>query len=220
MPDQQRPQSGAVTGENVLQADDKDMVRALREIVRRGILTFRALPDPDAKFLRQGRSWQVVHDAREAYGYASVTVRDFQPTALEIDQAMVVLTWLTWLSKQDGGEAVKRITAWAMGLPVWRIAQRENVSEKTVNRRIDRSICDIMNTFVGTDVDLEIVDEPHKATPFAMSWTPKQSWDEAFGDLDGAREVTVQTVYVYGHGLMRNGKKWRDGGHKAEKLVA
>lgn len=213
----------------------RDSVRAIREIIRRAILTFKALPDPDARFLRQGHSWQIVRDASEAYGYAEASVKDFQPTPHEIDQAMIVLPWLSWLWEEEGGDAVKRIIAWAMGIPMWRLAQREHVSERTIDNRIDRSVTAIINNVIGTDFRFAVVDEPYKSTPFAMSWdtaptrrytnplamesVEKPAFSEAFAGTPHRYLAKVTTVYVYGKGLMRNGKKWEDGRRKAEKLV-
>jgi hypothetical protein len=189
--------------------DLPDAIRAIREIIRRAILTFKAEPDRDASFLRQGNTWHVVHSVNEAYGYSPAAIRDFTPTRHELDQAEIVETWLTWLYRVEGKASRDRIIAWALGTSLWLLAQDEKVSERTIVRRIDRSIVKIINKLVGTKFDLQIVDEPYKATPFAMVWEKP-----AYAD-----KVTIQTVYVYGKGLMRNGRPWNDGGRKAERFV-
>lgn len=214
----------------------KDSVRAIREIIRRAILTFKALPDPDAKFLHQGRSWDIVRNVNEAYGYAEASVKDFEPTPHEIDQAEIIIPWLAWLWEHEGDIAVKRTIGWAMGIPMWRLAQNERVSERTIDNRIDRSVMAIINHCIGADFKLEVVDEPYKSTPFAMRWeraTATHDWSKPLhtqeagpgefqDDLSSKPRhylANVTTVYVYGKGLMRNGRMWNDGRRKAERMM-
>lgn len=186
----------------------RDVIRATREITRRGILSARALKDNDARYLELGRRWQVVHEAASAYGYAQL---DFAPTPYEVDQAYVVMDWLGFVKRGEGRDAMLRIIAWAIGTAAWAMAKREQVSEKTIERRIDRSMVTIANAFFGTGFKIIVVDEPYKSTPFAMM-------------CEGAKplyadKVVIDTVYVYGKGLMRNGRRWNDGRAKAERFV-
>lgn len=192
----------------------EDGIKVIREIIRRAILTFKAIPDHEARFLRDKGSWHWVRQSMsEAYGYSAASVREFQPTAYEIDQALEVLPWLAWLSEYDGRDAVKRILAWAYGVPLWRIAQKEGVSERTASRRIDRSIVQIINRVCSTTFTIEVVDEPYRSTPYAMI-LEKPVIKKGYDYSDGLK---VAKVYVHGKGLLRNGKAVRDGMEIAER---
>ena len=93
------------------------LVTAMREIIRRAVITLAVLRDPDKRFLGLSQLPQhVVHDVKEAYGYSSVSVREFQPTALEISQMEVVLPWLVWLRRDHGDIEARRFIGWAMGV--------------------------------------------------------------------------------------------------------
>lgn len=194
---------------------DKDMIIAVREIIFRAILTFKALPDREARYLRQGTAWAgIVGDANLAYGYGDTFARAFQPTPYEMDQAMEVSPWLAWLWKEEGDIAVKRIIARAMGIPLWRLAERERCGEKTITNRIDRSVAAIIGEFFGKNVEIEIVEEPYEQTPFAMVIEkPAQICPEH------KYFAKVMKVYVHGKGMMLNGRIWRDGRHRAEKYL-
>lgn len=198
-------------------ASDRDIIRTFREIIRRAVLTIRAIPDIEARFLHTGRVWgDIVHDVNEAYGYGNAIVRSFQPTPYEIDQAFEVWRWLVWLGEIEGQIAVKRITAWATGISTWMLAEREGCSERSIMNRIDRGVAHIVEHVTGDTFELAVVDEPYKETPFAMvlkkaeAATPAGGWAKASPGYLG-REVVVGKVYVYGLGLMRNGKSWSAG---------
>ena len=60
---------------------------------------------------------------------------------------------------------------------------------------------------------IEILEEPWKDTPFALSWYSGE-WDVKAGVEKIAR---VRTVYVHGKSMMRYGKRWNDGRRKVEK---
>jgi hypothetical protein len=44
------------------------------------------------------------------------------------------LSWLTWLKREDGEREAKVITARAIDVPVWRLAQRYNCCAETIRR--------------------------------------------------------------------------------------
>src|SRR5689334_5990785 len=117
-------QVGAVAASN----DDEiraELIGAVREIVRYALMTLNALRDPDKRYQGWARlPMHIVHDTREAYGYAAPAVRRFQPTPRDIDQMEVALPWLAWLRRDQGStRTVRLIVEWAAGVPVWSLAQ-------------------------------------------------------------------------------------------------
>jgi len=180
------------------------LIQALREIIRRAVLTLVAVRDPDSRYRGMAKlPVNVVHDVTQAYGYVSASMR-FVPSAYEIDQMEVVLPWLAWLRHGLGDDqACKRILAWSMGSPVWRIAQREQCSERTILNRMDRSICEIIQKFVGVDMEVERIEEPYKSTPYALVF------EKAPGPHGG--EVKIKRVYIGGLGFMKGSRRMRRG---------
>ena len=182
-------------------ASPSQLLSAMREIVRRAILTLAAVKDPDKRFMGFSSLPQhVVQDVKEAYGYSSASVRSFAPTAYEIDQMEVVLPWLAWLRREEGETAMRRIIGWTMDVPMWRLAHREDCSERTITNRIDRSMSKMIGQFWGDEVEIEYVDEPYKSTPYAMIIERPEGRD---------RKCVIQKVYVGGVGMMKGGKKLR-----------
>jgi hypothetical protein len=181
-----------------------ELIGAVREIVRYALMTLNALRDPDKRYQGWARlPMHVVHDTREAYGYASPAVRRFHPTPRDIDQMEVVVPWLAWLRREHGECAVRRVIGWSLGLPLWRIGQREGCSDRTVSNRIDRSICAIIQQFVGVDLPVERIEEPYRGQVYAMVWEYPQ------GPVSG--EVKLMKIYIGGRGLWQAGKGFLDG---------
>ena len=177
------------------------LVTAMREIIRRAVITLAVLRDPDKRFLGLSQLPQhVVHDVKEAYGYSSVSVREFQPTALEISQKEVVLPWLVWLRRDHGDIEARRFIGWAMGVPTWRLAKRENCSDRTIMNRIDRSVSLMIEQFAGAHIAVEVIEEPYKSTPYALVFERP----EAIGE-----PVRISKVYIGGIGFMKGGKRLR-----------
>jgi Domain of unknown function (DUF6362) len=117
-------------------------IEQLKLIIRDAWRTLSMLPDPDARFRRMfGRSWPlpVVRDPNTEYGATPASWLG-TPTAREITDMERVLVWLVWLRGEEGEFAISRVSAWSMGTSLWKIAQREHCSERTVSRRIDRSV--------------------------------------------------------------------------------
>lgn len=184
-----------------------DLIYCLREIVRRSVMTLAALRDPDRRYV----GWStlpanIVHDVRDAYGWSSASVRGFAPSPHEVGQMEVVLPWLAWVRREESDAACRRILGWAMGAPVWRLAQREGCSERTIHNRIDRSVVAIIRRFVGVEIEIEAIDEPWKGAPFAMVY------DFPAGPHGG--EVQIRKVYVGGIGFVKGGKRIRTGQEK------
>jgi hypothetical protein len=157
----------------------------LKITVKNAWITLSMLPDPDARFRRAfGRSWTlpIVHDPNLAYGSIPASWLG-TPSAHEITLMEATFEWLVWLRCQeppDGGEySIKRISAWALGQPVWKIAQRERCSERTIHNRIDRSIAKISAKFKNVEVEIEQIEEseprPDRIRGFNPPLEPDQS---------------------------------------------
>jgi hypothetical protein len=178
-----------------------DLLAAVREILRRAVMTLAAMRDPDRRFLGlQQMPQHVVHDVQQAYGYSSTAVREFIPSAYEIEQADVVLPWLAWLRRQHGDKECRRFIGWAMGAPIWRLAKREGCSDRTINNRIDRSVSLMIAEFVGAEIEVERIEEPYRDAPFALVFERP----EQFG-----APVKISKVYVGGIGFVKGGKRLR-----------
>jgi hypothetical protein len=133
----------------------------LKLTIKNAWLTLSMLPEPDARFRRAfGSSWTLPTFRSSKDGdYPSEIYTKLIPSPHEITVMEAVFEWLTWLRGQppdDGGEyAIKRIAAWSYGVPVFRMAQREHCSERTIYNRIDRSIAKISSKFKDVEVDID-----------------------------------------------------------------
>lgn len=188
---------------------DSRIILAVREIIRRAILTYKALPDPDASFLNSSPYRDVVQDYRDAYNRSELALR-FTPTPYEIDQAETVMDWLYWL-RRTNDDAHARLFRWALGVPMYRLSQIENVTEKTIKSRIDASVASIIHHFFGASLQVEEVDEPYKKTPFAFV--------EEKPRADKFEKVVARKVYIHSKGYFINGRPWRDGQHKIKEKM-
>lgn len=181
-----------------------ELLAAIRELIRLAVKTLVALQDPDAKYLGWARMpMHVVHEARHAYGRDDVREPKFRPNPKEISQMEFIGPWLAWLRREEGDRALRRIMAWSMNVPMWKIGQREGCSDRTVMNRIDRSIAAIVGNFVNVDVTIEVVDEPHKGAVYAAIF------EKPPGPHGG--EVILRKVYVSEKGFMKGGRKMRSG---------
>ncbi|MGL3214095.1 DUF6362 family protein [Bradyrhizobium sp. BR 1433] len=110
------------------------------------------------RFLNVSQVWsRATEDATLAHGYNETRVR-IVPTAREIAQAETVADWLAWLGHHHGG--VPRLVAWANDEPIWRMAERERCSERTIHNRIDKSVALILEHFGGVEHGVETIEEP------------------------------------------------------------
>lgn len=179
---------------------------ALKAVIKRAIIVLDALGDSELRFQTSGQQWnRAIDDAGMAYGYSEAKVR-FIPTAREIAQADIVADWLSWLGQHHGG--VQRLVSWAHDDPVWRMAERERCSVRTIHNRIDRSVAAILKEFGGVEVDLpEINEKPDNAhAPNFMTQRP----------MPGESPITNQhgKVWLDGVGFMKAGKRLNDGRNK------
>jgi hypothetical protein len=142
-----------------------------------------------------------------------------------------VFDWLSWLRRQIpekkhdyeivGDYAIRRIAAWAYGVSIWKLVQREHCSDRTIRRRIDRSIAKI---------GVEFKDEIEKIIPrFQMDSEELQPIEEpephqdrirGFGDkatADAPDNLEPGRVYADGS-MMFRGKKYKSSYDFDEKL--
>lgn len=185
---------------------------ALKAVVKRAIIVLDAQGDSEMRFQNTGQVWnRAINDAGMAYGYTETRVR-FIPTAREIAQADVVADWLTWLGVHHGG--VPRLVSWAHDEPIWRMAERERCSERTIHYRIDRSIAAILAEFLDVEVRIpEINEKPGRAhTPNFMTERPAVP----SGPDHTERHLIEQhgKVWIDGIGFMKNGRRINTGHDK------
>jgi hypothetical protein len=196
----------------------------LKLIIRDAWRTLAMLPDPDARFRRAfGGGWTlpVVQDARDAYGSTPASYRG-SPTPREVSIMEAVFEWLAWLrrqipkKKQDyevvGEYSIRRIAAWGRGVSIWRLAQREHCSERTVHRRIDRSIAKIGVEFrdeIERIIPQFIIDG--EEMPPINEREPRQERIRGFGDRATAESPgSLEPGRVYADGSMRfRGERYR-----------
>ena len=190
--------------------DARTMLIALKEAIRRAIVTLNAMGSSDQRYLALGSAWAGAgDDPTLAYGYGETVVR-IQPTAREISQAEIMSEWLIWLGTQDG-TAVKRLSRWARGTQLWLIADLERCSPKTVMNRIDRSIAAILKEFGGLDAEIPVIEEPHLRRPYQLSFAAQEPMVAEAGRISPGR------VHIGGVGWMRHGKRLRDGSERIDE---
>jgi hypothetical protein len=99
--------------------------------------------------------------------------------------------------------SIKRLAAWSLGVAVWKMAQRERCSERTIHNRIDRSIAKVLAEFYSESVDVEIINEPEFLPERIRGFTQKPEKPSA-GPLEDAGKV-----FIAGIGFMFRGKSYR-----------
>ncbi|MGM4967414.1 DUF6362 family protein [Tardiphaga sp. 1201_B9_N1_1] len=186
---------------------------ALKSVIKRAIIVLDALGDSEMRFQSQGQVWnRAINDAALAYGYTEATVR-FIPTAREIAQAEIVADWLLWLGNNDGG--VRRLVSWAHDEPVWRMAERERCSIRTIHNRIDRSVAAILKQFAGMDAEIREIDEkPERAHPPNFMTQRSVITDTAPISQHGK-------VWIDGVGFMKHGRRLNNGQNRiSDRMMA
>jgi hypothetical protein len=189
-----------------------------KEQIRAAWNTLSMLPDPDARFRRAfsgGWPLPVVMEARDAYGATPASWRG-TPTPKEVTEMEEALDWLAWLhggKPPEGGEySTKRIAKWSWGIPVWKLAQGERCSERTIHRRIDRSIAKIYAHFGGVTVEISPVDEPEPLPDRIRADAPPH------GGANESWEIPKPgKVFIDGIGMMNEGKKDRPAAHDIDE---
>jgi len=112
---------------------------AIETRLHEAIRTLAALPDRERAWLRQPRAywpaplrefWHEWSNAVAHGGFAAMRARAPAPTPQAIDRMLPTLAWLAWLSPSER----KIIWLRAFGVSWWRIGDRFDRSEKTVQR--------------------------------------------------------------------------------------
>lgn len=195
--------------------EEREAVRqrldTMRELVKRSWKTLMAVKDPDGKYLRMKNGWclQVVNDAKESYGWTEARAK-FIPTAEDISKMEVVMTWMAWLRREHGDGAVHRIRDWCLGAPVWKMAEWESCSERTIHNRIDRSLTAILAEFMAVGIVIDRIEEPEERSP--ESFCLERPLIGESGSLDPGK------VFVADIGWMYRGKPWNKGEALAAKF--
>jgi hypothetical protein len=115
-----------------------------------------------------------------------------------------------WLRAAEGKRAVHRVFHWARGVPTWAQAQREACTERTIHNRIDRSMAAILREFLDEEADIEPIEE--------QPILPPRFYRTNFELEAGAARVreSFGKVWIDGIGMMRDGRRLRDGRAKAD----
>lgn len=121
---------------------------ALRELLRRSVLTMAAVPDSDLHYRIGPRTaWpEFVRHARDAYGAAPPRFRNFHPTRPDLTVYLQALSWLDWYRRQYGQETVRVFVAWCAGAAMWQLQERVSTNRRrpcaprTVYNRMDAMV--------------------------------------------------------------------------------
>lgn len=202
--------------------DGRRMLAALKLAVKDAWRVLSLLPDADARFrspLGGGWCFQVVHEVHDAYG-ASPATSSARPAPQDITRMEIIMGWMSWLRRFNpnlgGGDfAVMRIMRWALGTPVWAIAQREGCSERTVGARIDKSLASVLLEFHQVSIEVDMVNE--RELRQARMRSSMEGQVVAPPTLDGADELEPGKVYIAGVGFMFHGKKYDPCGQLLER---
>ncbi len=189
----------------------------LKQIIREAWHTLSLLPDPDSHFRRifgSGWPFQVVRDPNTEYGATPASWKGVA-TAHEITVMDEVFVWLLWLRGVDGEYAVKRISWWALQQPIWKIAQREGCSERTITRKIDRSVIKIGVNFRAEIEKIIPMFNAGAQLPPINEREFKPGRIRGFRDfveeqlVETPAEVQPGRVYIGGEGMRFKGQKYR-----------
>lgn len=120
------------------------LAREARELMRRAILTLRALPDVKGpKEFGNAFANLIVHQVEESYGWSGAKAVSFEPEPRDVSIYLTVLGWISWFQREVDAKAKPRdrlvpiFFAWAYEIPMWRLAKQNSCSERTVERRRD-----------------------------------------------------------------------------------
>jgi len=195
--------------------------RALKGVIKRAIIVLDALGDSEMRFLALGRAWNEEEkvarwDAvdRSVIAFNQPNYVKEVPTSREIAQAEIVEGWLIWLARQEGREAIPRLVAWAHEDPLWRIGDREKVSERVIRYRIDKSVAAILEKFSLGHLDAEIQEPKPESRSIGTVFRSERPTAN-----DNANTAVIKKVYIAGIGFMRNGHRVRDGREKFAECV-
>lgn len=178
----------------------RQLLDLVGEMVKRAIATLRAIPDPEASFLipRRQISLPVVHSVMEAYGYSTTETR-YVPSAHEISEMERTMEAMAKLRHEDEPSFL-RLWQWAEDKPIWQIADRENVSAKTIRNRLDQSLARLLFFLGGYRVEVEVINEHTEKAATHFLTEPSLSLNDV---------VMPAKVFISGVGFMLGGKRMR-----------
>lgn len=176
------------------------------------------IPDRDKRFqgfAKQGVWNQTIDDVQTAYGYSAASIGKRAASSHEIGIAWEVMTWMVFIRKIYGVEAVNTIQALAMGVPAQMIADRKSVNRSTIWRQEQDCIRAIVREFRCPVTDITD-DEQAKAEEYDAKATIRYSRADDSPRSGGA--VSYAKVWIHGTGWWKQGKAWNDGHAKLRKL--
>lgn len=152
----------------------------------------------------------VPDDPDTAYAYTEVKTPRIVPSPRDITRAEIVDSWLVWLRATEGKRALHRVFHWARGVPVWQLAEREACTERTIHNRIDRSMAAVLREFLDEEASVEPIEE--------RAVLPVRHYHSAFEATTGeaGERQNFGKVYIDGIGMMKDGRRLRDGREKAD----
>ncbi len=189
---------------------DRELIDALKELIVLAVRVFRALPDPDAKYLAMGRACAFSDQSDPWFGYGGSTIRvRFIPSPKEVSQAERVNEWISWLSRKDGA-GCNRLVDWANGTPTWRIAMREHVTTRTIINRLDRSLLSIAKEFGNVKLEIAEVNEEYE---YKGHFTDKPT------NVIGGETRPEKVWSGVKREFLVNGKRWRNGHDRKARIA-
>lgn len=187
----------------------REMLDALKEVVRRAVQVMLSLRDSDYRYLSRVSNWGFdVSDDWFVYGMNDAREARFIPTPRDLTHMEIVAGWLSWLRRTEGEKALRRLFRMGQNVPTWRMALMEKVTERTILNRIERSLSAILKQFGNIDAEVPVIEERGEAGTFFF--VERADWT---GEIPMPAKV-----YVHGIGWMKNGRKWDTGSRKAERF--
>ncbi|MFD1330782.1 DUF6362 family protein [Methylopila musalis] len=106
----------------------------------RAMMTLRALPDREARFLRVGSGWpDYVREFMDAYGAVEAIVPRFRPSPADISDCLTALAWARHLQAHEW-----RVIWWrSFGLSFGVISERIGQSDETARRKYRNVLLDV-----------------------------------------------------------------------------
>jgi hypothetical protein len=131
-----------------------DELAETAELIRRAILTISVAPDRERRWLTQEVSTlEVVRDLEEAYGYEEARRPKFRPQPRDVDNCLIVLSWLAALKAEPGSGRRDFNILWARAFkkPWWSLAQRYGKADRTIQRWHDNAILHVHLRYRSND---------------------------------------------------------------------
>ena len=186
------------------------MLGALKAAIRHAILVMLALPNGHDPRRYQLRSiWlPVTDDPGLAYAYTEVKTPRIVPSAKDIT-ARRDRRQLAGVAARGRGQACG---ASRLPLGAWRSDLDAGAAEncRTIHNRIDRSTAAILREFLDEEMTVDPIEE-RAALPIRHYHA---AWEATTGEAGGGRHFGK--VYIDGIGMMKDGRRLRDGREKAD----